>query len=137
MLRKDKRGRPRGIRARHTGGPAHPEREEVEEVLDLVSIVRAYVGLVSRRSRALLKLDKKTLWWLSGVCNGGLSFREGATMCMIGRGRRRVDVSADQRAFSSTAPIRGVSALDLLCLAVHHLGVVHDVVIFSERVDRD
>jgi hypothetical protein len=31
-------------------------------------------------------------------------------------------------------PVRGVSALDLLCLAVHHLGAVHDAVIFSERV---
>jgi hypothetical protein len=59
-------------------------------------------------------------------------------MSWAARVSRRADSSSLLAVSSLTAPIRGVTVLDLLCVwTVHHLGVVHDGVIFSERVDRD
>jgi hypothetical protein len=76
VLRKDERGCPGGIRARHTSSPAHPEREEVKEVLDLVDYVGCMQTLGPPQTRDV-DTGQEQHCGGSRESYGGVSFREG------------------------------------------------------------
>jgi hypothetical protein len=76
VLRKDERGCPGGIRARYTSSPAHPEREEVKEVLDLVGYAGCTQTLGPPQPRDV-DTGQEQHCGGSRESYGGVSFREG------------------------------------------------------------
>lgn len=82
---------------------------------------------------------RPTLWRLSSACNGRLSFwvKDYNVNGLWGVYKSAFDVSrlAKRALFPLCNGTYTMALLrwNLLCLAVHHLGVVHDGVIFYER----